>query len=99
LLAAFGWAIHTYSPATRNQRRMRSRRERGRPKGVAAELREMIENAERKEHVTLSQLARYLNELWLGISFAHGKQRHANSVRRVRQRISIKRPTSVQLAN
>jgi DNA invertase Pin-like site-specific DNA recombinase len=52
----------------------------------AAELREVIENAERRGSLTLRQVARYLNEL--GISSAHGKQWHANSVRRVRQRIA-----------
>ena len=51
----------------------------------AAELREVIENAERQDHLTLRQLARYLNEL--GISSAQGKHWHANSVRRVRHRI------------
>ncbi|MGO9930446.1 MAG: recombinase family protein [Steroidobacteraceae bacterium] len=54
--------------------------------GRAAELREVIENAERKGHGTLRQLARYLNEL--GIASACGKQWHANSVRRVKQRIA-----------
>ena len=58
--------------------------------GRAAELRKVIESAERKGHGTLRQLARHLNEL--GISSALGKQWHANSVRRVRQRIAIKQP-------
>jgi DNA invertase Pin-like site-specific DNA recombinase len=57
----------------------------------AGELREVIENAERQGHVTLRQQARYLNEL--GISSASGKQWHANSVRRVRQRFAINQPT------
>ena len=54
--------------------------------GRAAELREVIEKAERDGHGTLRQLARYLNEL--GISSAYGKRWHANSVRRVKQRIA-----------
>jgi DNA invertase Pin-like site-specific DNA recombinase len=52
----------------------------------AGELKEVIENAEREGHVTLRQLAHYLNEI--GISSAYGKQWHANSVRRLRQRNS-----------
>lgn len=58
-----------------------------------AELREVIENAERQDHLTLRQLARYLNEL--GISSAQGKHWHANSVRRVRHRIASTGPISV----
>ena len=51
--------------------------------GRAAELRDVIENAERQGLLTLRQVALYLNEL--GISSAHGKRWHANSVRRVQQ--------------
>jgi DNA invertase Pin-like site-specific DNA recombinase len=57
----------------------------------AAELHEVIENAEREGHVSLRQLAQYLNEL--GISSGYGKQWHANSVRRVRQRIASSQTT------
>jgi DNA invertase Pin-like site-specific DNA recombinase len=56
----------------------------------AAELRDVIENAERHGHRTLRQLARYLNVL--GILSAYGKQWHANSVRRVRQRMTSDTP-------
>ena len=49
----------------------------------AAELREVIENAERQGRLTLRQVAHYLNEL--GITSPNGKQWHPNSVRRVRQ--------------
>jgi len=50
----------------------------------AAELREVIENAEQRGHITLRQLAHYLNEL--GIASAYGGQWHPNSVRRIQQR-------------
>jgi len=53
----------------------------------AAELRDVIENAERRGSLTLRQVARYLNDL--GISSAYGKQWHANSVRRVRHRVAV----------
>ena len=59
-----------------------------------AELREVIENAEREGNVTLRQLSSYLNEL--GIPSACGKRWHGNSVRRVRQRIASTKPTPVQ---
>jgi DNA invertase Pin-like site-specific DNA recombinase len=53
----------------------------------ATDLQEVIENAEGRGSLTLRQMARYLNEL--GIASAHGKQWHANSVRRVRQRVAV----------
>lgn len=51
----------------------------------AAELLEVIQDAERKGRRTLRQVAHYLNEL--EILSATGKRWHPNSVRRVRQRI------------
>ena len=56
----------------------------------AAELHEVIKNAEHQGHATLRQIACYLNEL--GISSSYGKQWHANTVRRVRQRIALVQP-------
>lgn len=50
----------------------------------AMELLEVIENAQKLGRVTLRQVAHYLNEL--GIASPQGKQWHANSVRRLRQR-------------
>lgn len=50
----------------------------------AAELREVIESAERQGHITLRQLAHYLNEL--GIASAYGGPWHPNSVRRIQLR-------------
>jgi DNA invertase Pin-like site-specific DNA recombinase len=52
----------------------------------ADELCEVLENAERQGLVTLRQLASYLNDL--GIASSHGKQWHANSVRRIRRRLA-----------
>jgi DNA invertase Pin-like site-specific DNA recombinase len=60
----------------------------------AEELREVIEGAERQGHRTLRQLAEYLNDF--GFTSAHGKRWHANSVRRVRQRIAIQQSASAQ---
>jgi DNA invertase Pin-like site-specific DNA recombinase len=60
----------------------------------ACELREVIENAEREGLVTLRQLASYLNDL--GIASSHGKQWHANSVRRIQQRVASLRSRPVQ---
>jgi DNA invertase Pin-like site-specific DNA recombinase len=50
----------------------------------AGELREVIESAQQQGHITLRQLAHYLNDL--GIASAHGGQWHPNSVRRIQQR-------------
>lgn len=50
----------------------------------ATELTDVIGNAVKLGHVTLRQVAHYLNEL--GIASPNGRQWHANSVRRIRQR-------------
>ena len=52
----------------------------------AAELRDVIESAEKQGHVTLRELAHYLNEL--GVASAYGGHWYPNSVRRIQQRIA-----------
>jgi DNA invertase Pin-like site-specific DNA recombinase len=61
----------------------------------AKELLDVIENAAKLGHVTLRQVAHYLNEL--GIASPNGRQWHPNSVRRIQQYGSSGRSPSVQL--
>jgi DNA invertase Pin-like site-specific DNA recombinase len=52
----------------------------------ARDLAAVLQNAEIQGHATLRQMARYLNDL--EFESPKGKRWHANSVRRIRQRIS-----------
>jgi DNA invertase Pin-like site-specific DNA recombinase len=60
----------------------------------AAELLEVIQNAERHGSLSLRQVASYLNGL--GVASANGRKWHATSVRRVRQRIASLPKMSLQ---
>src|ERR1019366_1811456 len=84
------WNTHGNAASAAIARKARTKKTEDRD----AELREVIENAEREGNVTLRQLSSYLNEL--GIPSACGKRWHGNSVRRVRQRIASTKPTPVQ---
>lgn len=70
-------------PGNRASAAVASRTRSQRASDRARELFDVIENAATLGHVSLRQLAHYLNEL--GIASPNGGQWHANSVRRIRQ--------------
>jgi DNA invertase Pin-like site-specific DNA recombinase len=82
-------------PGTRASAAIASTARSKRASDRAKELLDVIENAARLGHVTLRQLAHYLNEL--GIASPNGTQWHANSVRRMRQHALSTPPTTLQL--
>jgi DNA invertase Pin-like site-specific DNA recombinase len=87
LAAAKAWGIRLgntrLKPGTRASAAIPSTARSKRASDRAKELLEVIDNAARLGHVTLRQVAHYLNEL--GIASPTGKHWHANSVRRVQQ--------------
>jgi DNA invertase Pin-like site-specific DNA recombinase len=82
-------------PGTKASAAIASRARSERASDRARELLEVIANAETLGHVTLRQVAHYLNEL--GVASPNGRQWHANSVRRIRHYGESGPPPSVQL--
>ena len=74
-------------PGTRASAAIASRARSERASDRAKELFDVLENAAKSGHVTLRQVAHYLNEL--GIASPNGRQWHPNSVRRIRQHVAF----------